>query len=392
MSKKLYLDNPYQKEFDATVLDKIIIEDKGGLILDQTCFYPEGGGQPSDKGEINEVKVLKVVEINGKVIHLIEREIQEKKVKGEIDWSIRFDHMQQHTGQHILSQSFIQVLSADTLSFHIGEEDSTIDVNLKKAKEEDIEKVELLANRIIYENRDVRTYIVDKEEVKKLNLRKTPPQKEKIRIVEISDFDISACGGTHCRKTGEVGIIKIKKWEKMRDNLRFHFVCGLRALKDYSQKNYIINRIVSEFSANEYEIIQFIGKFQGEIKNLRKKISKLQEKLIKYEAEEIIAQSKGKIIKMKFEDREPNEIKYLALNIIKKGDFIVLFGLKAQRVHLFLARSEKIPVDLREIIGAIAPIIEGKGGGRPDYVEIGGEKKEKIEEALDKAYELVTGY
>jgi alanyl-tRNA synthetase len=389
MSRKLYLDNPYQKEFEAKVIDKMIIESKVGIILDQTCFYPEGGGQPSDRGKINERKVLKVLEIDDKIVHLIEEDFSEKKIKGEIDWGVRFDHMQQHTGQHILSQSFVKLLSAHTLSFHIGESESTIDVNLNKVEREDIDRVELLANEIVYQNRDIETYFIRKEEINKFELRKAPPQKEKIRIVEIKNFDFSACGGTHCRKTGEVGVIKIKKWEKIRGNLRFYFVCGRRALSDYSQKNYIINQLISEFSVNEQEIIQAVEKLRGEVKNQKKKISKLQEKLISYEAKEMIQKAKEKIIKVIFKEREIDEIKYLALNIIKQGDFIVILGLEKEKAHLFLGRSEKIPIDLRKIINIIAPIIEGKGGGRPDYVEIGGVKKENLERAMNEAYKYI---
>ena len=390
MERRLYLDDPYQKEFEAEIIEKMLIEDKVGIILNQTCFYPESGGQPSDKGEINGRKVLKVFELNDKIVHLIEGDILEKKVKGIINWDIRFDHMQQHTGQHILSQSFVKLLEADTVSFHIGEIESTIDVNLSSIKEEDVENVELLANKIIYQNRDVKTYFIGKDEIEKFRLRKAPPQKDRIRIVEIEDFDFSACGGTHCRKTGEVGIIKIKKWERMKGNLRFYFLCGQRALKDYSQKTHIINKLISEFSVNEGEIIQSVEKLRAEIKNQRKRLSKLQEKLISYEAGEIARNAKEKIIKIIFKEREINEVKYLALNIIKKGDFIVIFGLETQeRAHLFIGRSEKISVDLRKIVDIIAPLIEGRGGGRPDYIEIGGRKKENLEEAINEAYKYV---
>ncbi|MCP2519472.1 DHHA1 domain-containing protein [Candidatus Aminicenantes bacterium AC-335-K20] len=393
MNGRLYLEDPYKIEFEAEILEKINIKNKLGIVLDQTCFYPESGGQPSDRGEINGKKVIKVLELNDKVVHLIEEDISEKKVRGIIDWNIRFDHMQQHTGQHILSQSFIKILGAETLSFHIGEFESTIDVNLKSIDGEDIERVELLANEIIYQNRDVKSYFIRRDEVEKYKLRKAPPNKDRIRIVEIEDFDFSACGGTHCKKTGEVGIIKVKKWEKMKGNFRIYFVCGKRALKDYSEKNRIINKLISEFSVNEKEIIKSVERLRTECKDYRKRLSKLQEKLVFYEAEEIIQSSKEKIIKKVFKEREVNEIKYLALKIIKRGDFAVIFGLeKGQRVHLFMGRSEKISVDLRKIVERIAPLIEGRGGGRPDYIEIGGERKENLEKAIDEAYKYIKTF
>ncbi|MFQ6084109.1 MAG: DHHA1 domain-containing protein, partial [Candidatus Aminicenantia bacterium] len=297
--------------------------------------------------------------------------------------------MQQHSGQHILSQSFVQVLEAETLSFHLGETVSTIEVDLRGISEQDIEKIERLANQIIYENREIKTYFVTLQQAEKLKLRKPPQKQEEIRIVEISDFDISACGGTHCQNTGEIGIIKIKKWEKIRNNLRFEFLCGQRALKDYFQKNILVNRLSTRFSVKDEELSQAIDRLYDDFKTQRKKVNKLQEKLIEYEAKEIAQKAEGKIIKIIFSDREVKEVKYLALNIIKQGDFVALLGLKSERVYLFLARSETLSFDMREIVDLVAPIIEGRGGGSASFVEIGGEKKENLTQALEKAYQLI---
>lgn len=389
MTKRIYFDNPYQIEFEGEVTDKLKINHKIGLILNQTCFYPESGGQPSDKGTINGINVTEIYEKNDEIIHLLEQDILDKKVKGKIDWFTRFDHMQQHSGQHILSQSFVQVLEAETLSFHLGETVSTIEVDLRGISEQDIEKIERLANQIIYENREIKTYFVTLQQAEKLKLRKPPQKQEEIRIVEISDFDISACGGTHCQNTGEIGIIKIKKWEKIRNNLRFEFLCGQRALKDYFQKNILVNRLSTRFSVKDEELSQAIDRLYDDFKTQRKKVNKLQEKLIEYEAKEIAQKAEGKIIKIIFSDREVKEVKYLALNIIKQGDFVALLGLKSERVYLFLARSETLSFDMREIVDLVAPIIEGRGGGSASFVEIGGEKKENLTQALEKAYQLI---
>ena len=217
MTKRLYYQNSYLKEFRAKVLKKIKIDNQPAVVLGETAFYPTSGGQPYDKGLIQNIPVVEVLEDNNEIIHILKEELKEKinsEVVGKIDWKRRFDHMQQHLGQHILSGALMKLWGVETVSFHLGEEVCTLDIAKEELTEEEAKKAEECANEIIFDNRPVKCYFVEgEEELKGLNLRKVLEKTGKIRIIEVEDFDFSACGGTHCRATGEVGLIKITKWE-----------------------------------------------------------------------------------------------------------------------------------------------------------------------------------
>jgi alanyl-tRNA synthetase len=389
-TKRLYFENPYQVEFEAQVVEKVIWEKKPALVLDQTCFYPESGGQPCDKGVINGIEVIKVLEDEARIIHLLAEDISSDKVTGKVEWETRFDHMQQHSGQHILSQSFHELLGAETLGFHLGEAFSTLEMDLRKISEEEIENIEERANEIVYENREIKCYFIPEEKIESVPLRRPPKKKGLIRVVEVSDFDFSACGGTHVRRTGEIGLIKILRLERIRNNVRFEFICGRRALEDYLRKSRIIRELSTRFTVNEGEILNTVEKLSSDLKSQKRKRKKALERIAQYEAQEIIQDAKENIIKEVFVDKTPEDVRFLVLSIIRKGDFVVLFGLKGEeRGHLILACSDSINIDLREIVPLVSPLIKGKGGGRPSLVEVAGEKKENLEQALEKAFEFI---
>jgi len=389
-TKRLYLESPYKVEFEAQVVEKVIWEQKPALILDQTCFYPESGGQPCDKGMINGIEVIKVLEDEARIIHLLAEDISSDKVTGKIEWQTRFDHMQQHSGQHILSQSFHELLGAETLSFHLGEAISSVEMDLRKISEEEVENVERRANEIVFQDREIKCYFIPEEKIESVPLRRPPKKKGLIRVVEVSDFDFSACGGTHVRRAGEIGLIKILKLERIRNNIRFEFICGKRTLEDYLWKNRILRELSTRFTVNEGEILSSVEKLSSDLKSQKRKGKKMQEKIAQYEAQEIIQETKERIIKELFVDKTPEEMRFLVLNIIRKGDFVVLFGLKGEeRGHLILACSENINIDMREIVPLVSPLIKGKGGGRPSLVEIAGEKIENLEQALERAFEFI---
>jgi alanyl-tRNA synthetase len=389
-TKRLFLDDPYQVEFEARIVEKGMREQKPAVILDQTCFYPESGGQPYDRGWMGGVKVVKVLEEDSRIVHLIEKDIQAESIKGKIDWERRFDHMQQHSGQHILSQCFHELLEAETLAFHLGEDASTLEMDLRKVSDEDLERVETRANEIVYQDREVKIHSLAEDEAGSLPLRRPPKKKGLIRVVEVSDFDYSACGGTHVRRTGEVGLIKILRWERIRDNLRFEFICGRRAFQDYVMKNRILRELSNRLTVHDREVPSSIEKLFLDLKSQKSLIKKMREKMAQYEAQEIIERAKGKILKKIFAEKTHEEVRFLALNIIRKGDFVVLFGLKGEeRGYLILACSEKLNIDMRELVPLVSPLINGKGGGRPSLVELAGENVENIPKALDEAQQFI---
>jgi alanyl-tRNA synthetase len=390
-TKRLYFENPYQVEFEARVVERLRIGEKPAVVLDQTCFYPESGGQPSDRGTLNEIKVLGVREEDSKILHLLENDISAVKVKGKIDWQTRFDFMQQHAGQHILSQAFYELYQAQTLSFHLGEIASTVEIDLRKIAEEELERVERRANEIVFQNREIKCYFIPEEKVSGVPLRKPPKKKGLIRVVEVADFDYSACGGTHPSRTGEIGLIKVLKWDKIRDNVRFEFVCGQRALKDYARKNKNLRELSNVLTVSDQEALASVEKLQSDLKSQKRKIRKLQERISQYEAQEIIQNTEGQIIKEIFTERTPDEVRSLALNIIKKGDFVVLYALRQEeRGHLVFACTESFNLDMRELVPVVSRLVKGKGGGSPSLVQIGAEEIGNLELALEKANEFIS--
>jgi len=391
----LYYRNSYLKEFRAKVLKKIKIDNQSAVVLEETAFYPTSGGQPYDKGLIQNIPVVEVLEDNNEIIHILKEELKEKinfEVVGKIDWERRFDHMQQHLGQHILSGALMKLWSAETLSFHLGEEVCTLDIAKEKLTEEEAKKAEECANEIIFDNRPVKCYFVEgEEELKGLNLRKVPEKTGKIRVIEVEDFDFSACGGTHCRATGEVGLIKITKWEKRGEKIRLEFICGRRARKDYFWKNELIKNISNKLTIKDSELGEAIDRMLEERKEIRKELKEFKEKSLDYEVRNLINESSLKddgikIISKIFEDKNFQEVRELVQKIINLDDsVVVLFGVKDEKAKILFACSRVLKYDMNGLIREAGKFIEGRGGGAPNFAQAGGKKDEGIEDALNFA-------
>ena len=387
-TKKLYYEDAYLIEFDARVVERREIEGHPAIALDRTAFYPEAGGQSSDRGTLNGVAVVDVVEDEGTILHVLAAPVDTETVHGTIDRARRFDRMQQHSGQHILSQAFYEVLKGATLSFHIGDEVSGLEIGVPKISDADLDRVEARANAVVFEDLEIKTYFVPEADIGTVPLRKPPKKGEggMIRVVEVDRFDHSACGGTHCRRAGEVGLIKVVKWEKIRGNLRFEFICGGRALRDYQEKTRTARHAAAAFSVAERDVPAAIEKAQVEIKALKKRARRLEERVAAFEAGQMAKEAKGKVIRAVFEDRSPEEARFLALNIIRQGEFVVLFAAPGEgRSHIILAASEALGLDARTLIPAIAGVLEARGGGSPSLVELVTTETGKVAAALDAA-------
>ena len=398
MSKRLYYEEPYLQEFKGKILEKIKIDGKPALILDNTCFYPTSGGQPNDLGYIQGVSIVDVIEDNDKIIHVLKEDIEEEcgdTVIGKIDWKRRFDHMQQHSGQHILSAAFEKLWNADTVSFNLGDEICTLDIMKDNITSEEVKKAEILSNNIVLENKPIKVYFVDQERANELNLRKIPPQKEDVRIVEIKDFDICACCGTHCGTTGEVGLIKILKWEKRGEKIRLDFICGKRSLKDYYWKNELIKNISNKLTIKDTELGEVVERMLGERKETRKELREIKEKLQEHEAKRLIDESflrdnRIKIINKVFEEKNFQEVRGLVQKIINLDDSVIVFaGIKNKEegggAKILFACSRALKYDMNRLIREAGKFIEGRGGGTPNFAQAGGKKAEGIHEALDFA-------
>ncbi len=387
-TKKLYHEDAYLTEFDATIVERREIEGRPAVVLDRTAFYPEAGGQSSDRGTLNDIAVLDVVDDEGTILHGLAAPIGAGRVHGAVDRTRRFDRMQQHSGQHILSEAFIEVLKGATLSFHIGDEVSTLEIGIPKISDADLDRVEARANAVVFEDLEIKTYFVPEEKIGTVPLRKPPKKGEDgmIRVVEVDRFDHSACGGTHCRRAGEIGLIKVVRWEKIRGNLRFEFVCGGRALRDYQEKDRTVRHAAAAFSVAERDIPAAIDKTQAEVKALKKRARRLEERVAAFEAAQMAREAAGKVILAVFEDRSPEEARFLALNIIKQGEFAVFFAAPGEgRSHIILAASEALGFDARTLVPVIAGVLEAKGGGSRSLVELVTSETGKVAAALDAA-------
>ena len=399
MTKRLYYQDSYLKEFRAKILKKIKIDNQPAVVLDETAFYPTSGGQPYDKGVIQDVPVVEVVEEGDEIIHILKEELKEEinsEVVGKIDWKRRFDHMQQHLGQHILSGALMEMWGAETVSFHLGEEVCTLDIAKEKITEEEVKKTEECTNEIIFNNRPVKCYFLEgEEELKRLNLRKMPDRKGKIRIIEVENFDLSACGGTHCRTTGEVGLIKITKWEKRGEKIRLEFICGWRAWGDYFRKNELIKNISNKLTIKDSELGEAIDRMLEEQKEIRKELKEFKEKLQEYDARNLINESSLvddgiKIINKVFEEKNFQEVMGLGQKIINLDDnVVVLAGIKnkGEGAKILFACSGGLNFDMNRLIKEAGKFIEGRGGGTPNFAQAGGKRAEGIEDALNFALE-----
>jgi len=385
-TKRLYFEDPYRTDFEARVLSRRDLLEGQALILDQTCFYPEGGGQPADRGVLCGVEVKHVFEQGEEILHLVASPVSDDGVRGRIDWETRFDHMQQHSGQHVLSQCFHRLLNGKTVSFHLGEKISTLEIALPSITDADVARVEDCANRAVFENREIQTYFVDEDEIARVPLRKPPQKAGRIRVVEVAGFDFTACGGTHPRRTGEIGCIKLLKQVKIRNNVRFEFVSGGRALQDYSRKQRILADLALKFSSGEADLPLAVDKMMTEQKGLKRELRKVGERVLQHEAREMVREVDEPVIVKLFEEGSAQEVRQLALAVIRNSGFVTLFGLRSgDKAHLIMARSEDLALDLRDLIPVVSPLLDAKGGGRPSLVELVGKNPAALAAALDRA-------
>jgi alanyl-tRNA synthetase len=396
MTRRLYHDDAYQQEFQAQVLERVTVGNGLGLILDKTCFYPTSGGQPHDQGTLNSIPVSDVFEReeDGAVVHVVSGEeegpaLKEETVHGQIDWERRFDHMQQHTGQHILSQAFLRLLDAETVGFHLGAEISTIDVDKVSLAAAQLDEVEKLANTVVFADRPVRTYFVDQDRMEDMVLRKQPKVTGPIRIVEVKDLDFSPCGGTHVKATGEVGPIVITKSERRGSETRVEFLCGGRALADYRRQRRIVNELANQFSVGDWELVGAVNRLAEEAKRYRKELKVAKDQILDYEAARLWAEAERqgdlRIVRAVLSEGDGETLKGLAQRLTKKEACVAFLGLRGDRAQLVFARSANLPYDMSVLLRKASQILGGSGGGRPDIAQGGGPAGDRLEEALDSA-------
>ena len=399
MTTRLYYHDSFLYDFEAEVLE--VQEDpKPALILDSTAFYPTSGGQVFDTGVISaENEKLKVTEVvdteDGRVVHYLEapsKSLQPgSKIHGRIDATRRRDHMQQHTGQHVLSAAFVRLFNMPTVSFHMADDYCSIDLDTPTLSKDQIEAAERLANEIILENRPVDIRFVTREEAGKLGLRKLPPaERDELRLIDIRDFDLSACGGTHVNQTGQIGCVLLRKTERVRQGWRVEFVAGQRAVATARRDFITLTEAAALFSAHIYDVPQQARKSLEEIRNLRKQREQAQEELAEAQAAALLAEtpetSGRKLVIRTIADRDMNSLKLLAQKLTRKAPNVVAFlATTMPQPSLVFAQSAGQPDDMGALMKQMLSKLGGRGGGSKDMAQGGVSNAAGIESALQEA-------
>lgn len=388
---KLYESDQYLKECEARIISGR--QRKDGLyeyVLDKTIFYPTGGGQPHDYGLIETSSIIDVYKDNEFIYHVLESSLEDKTiVRCVLNWEKRFDHMQQHTGQHILSRAFELLYGADTVGFSLGTDTVTIDVKITEINQDIIDNVEEQANKIISENKDIYTNILERKGLSKDLIHKIPNPEDYIRLVIIDGFDKNACAGTHLKNTLEVGLIKIITSEKIRDTIRIYFVCGKRAINYFSNFQKELMNTAGKLKTNWRDVCTKTQFILEENYLLEKGNKELKQKLLKYEIEELKSSAEIKcnyyLLTKTFKDRDIKELKQLASNIIESSQYIVFFtNLVENKVQFLLNKSNDLPIDMDKCLKVGLDLVNGKGGGNSIAAQGGGENNGNLNEAIDK--------
>ncbi|HEY3138148.1 MAG TPA: DHHA1 domain-containing protein [Blastocatellia bacterium] len=398
-TERLYFGDASLLEFSASVLEVKPSSQGAVVVLDRTAFYPTGGGQPNDTGTLGESKVVDVAEDEAGIIyHTVESSgafEPGQVVAGVVDRERRLDHLQQHSGQHILSQAFVQACGAETRSFHLGSQTSTIDIELTSPTPELMRAAEDVANAVVFEDRPMRVHLVNEEEAARLPLRKESAVRGNIRVIEIADFDWSPCGGTHASRTGQIGLIVIRSYERVKKLTRIEFVCGGRALADYRKAHVTASEVASLFSAERDSSPELVRRALQENKTLKKRARDLLELAMTAEAAEMLAvatQADGfKLVQAVFEGRELEEIRVLASKIVQHEASVALLATREKdAARLVFARSASLSQNMGALLAEACETLGGRGGGKPELAQGGGPKTELTEEAIRAAGRKIT--
>src|SRR6266446_4824624 len=396
-TERLYYQDSRLLEFDARVVNLSELDDgQIAITLDRTAFYPTGGGQPTDTGTLGGARVVDCIDAeNEGVLHVIQGPVPEvgDTIHGKIDWLRRLDHLQQHTGQHILSAAFVRLFDAPTHSFRVLEHECEIDVALDDPTDERIEQAVDLANQIIWENRPMTIRHVTSVEAANLPLRKEPSREGELRVIEIQDFDLTPCGGTHAKSTGEVGVIAARSWERAKGLARIQFMAGFRVLSDYRKANRTALTVAELFSAGREDSPALLKKLIEENQKLSRRVRKLDEVACRVEAEQILKESgleagylspHPTIIAKVFDDRDADSLKHLALALMAHPNVVALLGSRdGETARLLFARSPDGPGDMNALMKEACVMLDGRGGGKIDLAQGGGHGIEKLKEAID---------
>lgn len=377
MTERLYYHDSYATEFEATVLDTAPAPDgRPAARLDRTAFYPTSGGQPHDTGLLGGARVVDVVDADdGTIVHVLDAAVSPGPVTGSIDWERRFDHMQQHTGQHVLSAAFERVTGVPTVSFHLGADTSTIDL-ARDVTAAEIEQAEDEANRVVWADRPVTIRFVDADEAARLPLRKESGRAGTLRLVEVSDMDLSACGGTHVASAGAIGIIATASSERLRGGVRIEFVCGRRALRAQRRLRDVVSASVRMLSVAAGDLPDAIERMHCDSREIRRQMKDLHSRLALLEADALAGRAEAigttRFVVAALEGWDSNGLKQLAGAIAARPGLAAILVSAPAPSAIVVSRAADVGVDSATLLKQMVARFGGKGGGRPELAQGGG--------------------
>jgi alanyl-tRNA synthetase len=401
MTERLYLADPDLLEFEASVVARGERDGRPTVVLDRTAFYAESGGQPWDTGTLGEARVLAVVEDGGDVLHILDRPITAGVVRGRVDAERRRDHVQQHHGQHLLSQAFVETAHARTIAFHLGSELTTIDLD-RPVGAEQARAAERLANEVVWQARPVRTLSLTPAQALAEGIQPPPGAAGDVRIVEAEGFDRQPCGGTHPRSTAAVGVILVVGLEKYKAGTRVSFVCGHRALAAAGRRQKTLDELVGLLSAPLAELPAAARKAKQDLAQSERQARLLLERALEGDARRLLAEARGDgppptrgapaLVVACFDGWSPNELRVLASRIVGLEPAVALLGSRADKAHLVFAQSDGLPHDVPALLRTAVEQVGGRGGGRGNLAQGGGDRVDRLDEALAAAVQSVKAH
>jgi len=399
VTERLHRADPYLLEFDATVVVRREHEGRPVVVLDRTAFYAESGGQPWDTGVLGDARVLAVIEDGPDALHVLDQPLAGDRVHGRVDAERRRDHMQQHHGQHLLSKAFVDVAQAGTVAFHLGSEVTTIDLD-RFLGEVAARAAERLANDVVWQARPVRVASLTAAEARAAGLEPPVGVETDIRVVEAEGFDRQPCGGTHPRSTAEVGVVVITALERYKSGTRVHFVCGGRALDAFTRRLKVLDQLVSTLSAPLDELAAAAQKTKDELAASERRARALLERALEGEARRLLGEARGDgpaptpsspaVVVACFDGWPAEDLRVLATRLVALQPAVALLGSRGDKAHLVFAQSEGLPHDVPALLKGAVEHLGGRGGGRGNLAQGGGDRVERLDQALARARDAVA--
>jgi len=373
-TERLYYHDSFLTEFDAQVIRCHPAGEQFRVVLDRTVFYPTSGGQPFDTGRLGDAAVVDVAEAeSGDIVHTTDRAVPAGSVHGVVDWPRRFDHMQQHTGQHLLSAIFVSLFGYPTVGFHLGREISAIDLEAPGISAVQLAAAEQRVNEIIFEDRPVHVRFGTREEFAAAGVRKEVQREGPLRAIEIEGIELQPCGGTHVARTGQIGLMLLRKCEKQKGNWRVEFVCGGRALAAAREDRRLLVESARTLGGAAADVPALVARAAEERRQSDRQRKELQARLAAYEAralwEEAAARADGvRVVRRVLEGAEPEYLRLLATHIVEQGRGVALLAARPGG-HLVFAQAAGMAEDMNAVLRATLAGVGGKGGGTRDFAQ-----------------------